>query len=454
MSQAAAGTVTHHAMARRAALGGFVGTAVEWYDFFAFGTAAALVFNTVFFPTLDPVVGTVSALGTFSAGFLARPIGGLLAGHYGDRFGRKGMLVATLVAMSSATFLIGCLPGYASAGVWAPVLLVLLRVFQGLAVGGEWGGAVLIAMEHAPAHRRGLYASFAHASAPVGGLLSTGAFTLALQLPQEQFLAWGWRIPFLLSAIGLVVGLVVRLGLVESPEFEKVRSAGRTAARPATEIVHQHWPTVLLSVGAKLVDGSTSYLMKVFLLSFAVKSYGVPSTTMLNAVMAASLVQLVAIPGFAALSDKVGRYPVCIGGAVLVIVLAFPTFWLVETRDALLVALGVTLMLGVAWSAMYGPQAALFSELFDARLRYTGASLGYQISSVIGGGLSPVIAAALVAWAGGSAWPVSVYLIGLAVVSIACLERLRRRVAAAPEGVRRVGVAPNAVHGVVPPSAG
>lgn len=419
------------AMRTRVAFGSFIGTAIEWYDFFAFGTAAALVFNKVFFPTLDPVVGTLSALGTFSAGFLARPLGGLIAGHYGDRLGRKGMLIATLVAMGAATFLIGCLPGYATAGAWAPAMLIFLRLCQGLAVGGEWGGAVLMAMEHAPPGKRGLYASFAHVSAPVGGLLSTGVFSLVSLLPADQFLAWGWRVPFLLSAVGLVIGLLIRLGIEESPEFETLRASGAVTRMPIAVVLKQHWRVVLLSIGAKLVDGSTSYLMKVFLLSFAVKSFGVPQTVMLNALMVASVVQLVAIPGFAALSDRVGRQPVYVFGALLVVVLAFPTFWLVQTGSPVLATLAVTAMLGVAWSAMYGPQAAMFPELFEPEIRYTGASLGYQVSAVLGGGLSPVIATGLVAWAGGAAWPVSAYMIGLAAVSIGCLAGLKRRSAAA-----------------------
>lgn len=416
---------SNDAMAVKAAFGSFIGTSIEWYDFFAFGTAAALVFNKVFFPTLDPVIGTLSALGTFSAGFLARPLGGIIAGHYGDKVGRRGMLVGTLVAMGLATILVGCLPGYATAGVWSPIMLIFLRLCQGLAVGGEWGGAVLMAMEHAPGNRRGLYASFAHVSAPVGGLLSTAVFSVASLLPPEQFLAWGWRVPFLLSAVGLVVGLYIRLGISESPAFEQVKAEGRTIKLPIAVVIRQHWRTVLLSMGAKLVDGSTSYLMKVFLLSFAVKTYGIPSTVMLNAIMAASVVQLVAIPGFAALGDRFGRQPVYVFGALLVVAFAFPTFWLVETKDATLVTLGVCMTLGVAWSAMYGPQAAMFPELFAPELRYTGASLGYQLSSVIGGGVSPVIAAGLVAWSGGAAWPVALYMMALATVSIACLTLLK-----------------------------
>lgn len=420
-----AGQFGRSTMTGKVAFSSFVGTAIEWYDFFAFGTAAALVFNKVFFPTLDPVVGTLSALGTFSAGFLARPLGGLIAGHYGDRLGRKGMLIATLVAMGVSTFLIGCLPIYATVGAWAPAMLIGLRLCQGLAVGGEWGGAVLMAMEHAPPGKRGLYASFAHVSAPVGGLLSTGVFSLVSRLPDEQFLSWGWRVPFLLSAIGLVAGLLIRVSITESPEFEKVKASGRMASVPLAIVLTRHWRTVLLSVGAKLIDGSTSYLMKVFLLSFAVKSYGVPQTVMLNAIMAASVVQLIAIPAFAALSDRLGRIPVYVFGALLVVVFAFPTFWMVETKIPVLVILGVSVTLGIAWSAMYGPQAAMFSELFDPEIRYNGASLGYQLSAVLGGGLSPVIATGLIAWAGGAAWPVSVYMIALAVVSVGCLFGLK-----------------------------
>ncbi|MBN9518871.1 MHS family MFS transporter [bacterium] len=396
----------------------FVGTAIEWYDFFLYGTAAALVFNTLFFPTVDPVAGTMAAFGTYAVGFVARPFGGVVFGHWGDRVGRKSALVATLVIVGLSTFAIGLLPTYATAGVLAPALLVALRFVQGLGVGGEWGGAVLMVAERGDPRWRGFAASWVQAGAPVGLLLATGAFGLASSLlPAADFLAWGWRVPFLLGVVLTGVGLFLRLKVLESPLFEKALADAPAPGLPLAEVLRTHPRNVLLAMGARVAENGFYYFFTVFALSYGTQYVGLPRPLLLNGVLVAAIAHLVATPLFGALSDRVGRKPVYLGGALFLAAFAFPFFQMVGTgeREWVWLALAVGM---VGHAAMYGPQAAFLSELFGTRVRYTGASLGYQLAAPLSGGVAPLVAAALLVWSGGDPWPVGVYLVAMAMVTV------------------------------------
>ncbi len=408
---------------RRVVLASFIGTTIEWYDYFIYGTAAALVFNKLFFPSLDPFTGTVAAFGTFAVGFFARPIGGLVFGHYGDKLGRKTMLITTLVMMGVATFLIGCLPTYAAIGVAAPVLLVVLRFIQGFGVGGEWGGAVLMAVEHGHKGRRGFYASWAQAGVPVGLLLATGIFTLLnVQLTDEQFIAWGWRVPFLIGILLLAVGLYIRLAILESPLFKKLQEEESDRPAPIREVLRKHPRNILIAMGARFAENASFYIFTVFIYAYARDQLQLDRQMILNGILIASAAQFVAVPCFGALSDRVGRRPVYLFGAVFTALFAMPFFLLVNTQTPGLITLALVLAVAVGHAAMYGPQAAFFSELFGTRVRYSGVSLGYQLASPFAGGLAPIIAAVLIKWSGGNPWPVAVYLIITCLITLTAIR--------------------------------
>jgi metabolite-proton symporter len=403
---------------RNVVVASFIGTTIEWYDFFLYGTAAALVFNRLFFPTVDPLIGTLSSFGTFAVGFVARPLGGIVFGHFGDRVGRKSMLVYSLIIMGVATFLIGLLPTHESIGLWAPVLLVVLRMAQGIGVGGEWGGAVLMAVEHAPPHRRGFAGSWPQMGVPAGLLLSTIVFNLfTTNLSEAQFLAWGWRIPFLLSALLIGVGVFIRLSVVESPAFLEIVESRSQQARPLVVAVRDYRRNVLLAMGMRVAENGIFYVYTVFVLSYGPGELGLPRETMLWGVSLAALGGLVAIPLYGALSDRIGRRPVYLFGAIFSLAFAFPFFWLLETRSAAVVWLAIVAGVAVGHNAMYGPQAAYFSELFGAGVRYSGASLGYQLASVLSGAPAPFIATALLASLGSSA--VAAYVMVLSAITVA-----------------------------------
>ena len=400
---------------RLVAVASLVGTTIEWYDFFLYGTAAALVFPRLFFPTADPVAGTMAAFATYAVGFVARPVGGIVIGHFGDRIGRKSMLVLTLVIMGVATFLIGLLPTYEQIGPWAAVALVLLRVAQGFGVGGEWGGAVLMAVEHAPARARGFYGSWPQIGVPAGLLLSTAVFSWFAGLPEEQFLTWGWRVPFLISIVLVVVGLVIRVRIVESPAFARVKADGQEARQPIVEVLRQHPREVLLAIGARFAENGAFYVYTVFTLVYGPQRVGVDRQTVLNGILLASAGALVAIPLFGALSDRIGRRPVYLFGAVFTGLFAYPLFWLFDTGSPGLIWLALVIALVFAHAPMYGPQAAFLAELFGTRVRYSGASLGAQLASVVAGGLSPFIATALLPYGRG---PLAAYVATMAVITI------------------------------------
>ena len=401
----------------RVVLASLVGTTIEWYDFFLYGTAAALVFDKLFFPELDPVTGRIASFATYTVGFFARPVGGVVFGHFGDRLGRKSMLVTTLMLMGLATFLIGVLPTYSQIGVAAPVLLIALRFVQGFGVGGEWGGAVLMVVEHGHRGRRGLYASWVQAGVPAGMLLATAVFALFNQLPEAAFMSWGWRVPFLLGIALLAVGMFIRLQVLESPLFEKVRVQKQQAGIPFFEAIRRHPGNILLAMGARMAENACFYIFTVFVLSYATDRLEVDRSTILNGVLLASGIEFFVIPAFGMLSDRVGRRPVFFGGAIALALYAFPFFWLFDTANIALMVLAILIGL-LIHAAMYAPLAAFLSELFGTEVRYTGASIGYQLASPLAGGLAPLVCVKLLEWSDGRPWPVSLYLIGFAAVTL------------------------------------
>ena len=381
---------------RRVLLSSFAGTSIEWYDFFLFGSAAALVFPRLFFPGSDPTTGTLLSFATYAVAFLARPLGGVIFGRMGDTVGRKAALVATLLLTGGGTFLMGCLPGYDAIGVWAPICLVVLRLVQGLGLGGEWGGAVTLSAEHADAHgrqrARGALASWVQLGVPVGNLAAVGAFTAAsVLMPEEAFLSWGWRLPFLASAVLVVVGLWMRLAVEESPLFHAVERA----QAPLAEVLRTQWRPVFLTIGIRICSDVSYYVFAVFALSYMTANLGLPKNWGLYGVILGSVLQLAVIPGSAAISDRVGRRPVYIAGAVWVGVWAFVAWPMIDSGNLLGVL--AALAIGIAGQGvMYGPMAAFVAELFDTRLRTTGASFGYQVAAIFGGAPAPLIATLLI----------------------------------------------------------
>jgi metabolite-proton symporter len=415
---------------KRIVAASLIGTTIEWYDFFLYGSAAALVFNKLFFPDSDPLVGTLLSFLTYAVGFAARPLGALVFGHYGDRLGRKKLLVLSLLLMGGATFAIGLLPTHATVGAAAPVLLTALRLVQGFALGGEWGGAVLLVSEHGDARRRGFWASWPQTGAPAGQLLATGVLSLLTAvLSDEAFVDWGWRIPFLLSGVLVVIGLWIRLSVDESPVFRQAlaqaeaRKAARTAARsaeteqlPLVSVLRHHWRDILVAMGARMAENISYYVITAFILVYATTSAGVTRQTALNAVLIASAVHFAVIPAWGALSDRIGRRPVYLLGAAGIGLWMFPFFSLIDTGGFGNLVLAVTVGL-VLHGAMYAPQAAFFSEMFATRMRYSGASIGAQFASVAAGAPAPLIATALLADYGSST-PIALYVIAAVVLTL------------------------------------
>jgi MFS transporter, MHS family, shikimate and dehydroshikimate transport protein len=407
------------------ALASFIGTCIEWYDFYLYGTAAALVFGPLFFsPKLSPLTAQLLAFATFWIGFAARPVGGIVFGHFGDRLGRKTILILTLLIMGSATFLVGCLPTFRQVGLLAPLLLVILRFVQGFAVGGEWGGAVLMATEHSPQGRRGFYGSWPQMGAPIGLLFSSLIFSsLSSTLSHQAFLTIGWRIPFLLSSLLIIVGIVIRLHIAETPAFEHMKAAQTIVRVPLFHVLRTNLKTVLLAIGALFVLYGSFYIFATFIITYG-HALKIANTTILNGIICGAIAAAITIPLAATLSDTIGRRPIYLIGAVFLALIAFPAFWLINTRVPLLIDLALILSIG-GNGLLLGPQAAFFSELFDAHVRYSGASFSYQVASMLAGGLTPLLATLLLARFHNAFWPIALYLIGLALVTLICTSLLR-----------------------------
>lgn len=399
---------------RRVIGASLIGTTIEWYDFFLYGSAAALVFNRLFFPEYDPLVGTMLAFATYAIGFVARPIGGIVFGHFGDKIGRKKLLMWSLVLMGVATVLIGLLPTYNQIGVWAPIALIVLRLVQGFAVGGEWGGAVLMAAEHGDAKRRGFWASWPQAGVPAGNLLAAGVLALMAGIQtEEDFLEWGWRVPFVLSALLVVVGWYIRNRVSESPMFEKAIVEAEIPPKvPALEVFRERPKALVLGAGLRVGENISYYILTVFSLTYLVDVAAETRSLALNALLAGAAVQFFAIPFFAWVSDRIGRRPVYAFGGLGLAIWSFLMFPLLGSGDNALIVLALVVGL-VLHGAMYGPQAAFITELFPTRIRYSGVSLAYQLTAIVAGSLAPIIALALYQEYG-SALPVAIY------VGVAC----------------------------------
>ncbi|GAA3455775.1 MFS transporter [Dactylosporangium matsuzakiense] len=421
-----------HLAPRRVILAGLVGTSLEWYDFFLYGSAAALVFGRLFFPSFESMTGTLLAFATYAVGFVARPLGGIVFGHFGDRVGRRGVLVVTLVLMGGATFAIGLLPTYATWGAAAPILLVALRFLQGLGLGGEWGGAVVMTMEHGGAERRGLNASWPQVGVPAGNLLAAGVLWLLNSvLTDSAFLSWGWRLPFLLSGVLVFVGLWIRFAVAESPRFAEVEGASATARMPLIEVLTKHPRGLLVAMAARVGTDIAFYVFTLYVLTYVTGTVKLPRDYALSAVLIGSAVQLALIPLFGALSDRIGRRPVYAAGAIGAAIWAFAFFPLLDTGNRGAIVLAVVVAL-IAHAAMYGPQAAFVAEQFSTRLRYSGASMGYQIAGILGGALAPIIAVKLVA-STGTATSVSIYVLAALLLTGVGLAFARDDPPAQPE---------------------
>ncbi|MEO6984104.1 MAG: MFS transporter [Paralcaligenes sp.] len=405
---------------RKVVAASLIGATIEWYDFFLYGLVAGLVFNKMYFPSHDPLVGTMLAYATFAVGFIARPFGGVVFGHFGDRIGRKSMLIFTLVLMGIATFLIAFIPTYDSIGIWAPILLLLCRVVQGLGLGGEWGGAVLMTYEYAPKNKRGFYASLPQIGLSIGLCLAAGVVALlSATLTNEAFYNWGWRVAFGLSALLVFVGLYIRLTIKETPEFAKIKEANAESQIPFLDMMKRYPGNILKGMGARYIDGVFFNIFAVFSITYLTQTLHINRTEALTGVMAAAIVMCFFIPYFGALSDRVGRTRTYFWGSLITGFSALPAFWLMTnySEHVMVVWLSIIIPFGIFYAAIYGPEAALFCELFDTKVRYTGISFVYQFSGIFASGITPLIATALLKMNGGQPWLIVAYTIFAGVVS-------------------------------------
>ncbi len=414
----------HRRQLRRAVLAGTIGTAIEWYDFFLYSTVTGLVFAHLYFPHADPFVGTLEAFGVYAVGFLARPIGAAIFGHYGDRLGRKAALIATLLLMGTATFLVALVPGYDQIGIWGAVLLTILRFIQGIGVGGEWGGSVLLSMEWAQSNQhRGFIASWPQFGVPAGLFLSNLAVLAVSAVSGDHFLTWGWRIPFLFSIVLIAIGLYIRLGILETPVFRRLVAERRIERHPVLEVIRRQPREIILTALCRMAEQAPFYLFTAFVFAYGTDVLHLHRDFLLTAVLSAALLSFVCIPLFGHLSDRFGRKRIYMLGAAVTGVYGFAYFAMLDTRSTFLVALAIVLSL-IPHDMMYGPQAALIAESFTGRLRYSGASLGYQLSSLIAGGPAPLIASGLMRRYH-SATPIALFILGCAMVTLFATAMLK-----------------------------
>lgn len=395
-----------------------IGSAIEWFDYFLYGTVAALIFNQLYFPAEDPTVGTMLAFMSIGLSFFIRPFGGIFFSHIGDKIGRKKTLVLTLALMGTTTVLMGLLPTYEAIGIAAPILMILLRLVQGLGIGGEWGGAMLLAVEYAPKEKRGLFGAVPQMGVTLGMLLATLALTLMSMLPEEDFMSWGWRVPFIGSALLVLLGLWIRKGIDETPAFKKNQAEGKVVAVPLFETLRIHKKEVLIAIGAKCVETGPFYIMFTFIMYYATQVLTFERSQVLNAVTIATLIATFLIPVAGALSDKLGRKTVYVGGVVLMMMYAFPYFWMLNTESVLWLNIATIVGLGVIWTPITAVLGTMFSEIFKSNVRYTGITLGYQIGAAVAGGTAPMVALWLLNTFDSSYAPIAMYIIGMGVVSI------------------------------------
>ncbi|MGM9948496.1 MAG: MFS transporter [Lysinibacillus sp.] len=405
-----------------------VGSSIEWFDYFLYGTVAALVFNQVFFVADDPTVGLLLSYASLALAFLIRPFGGIIFSHIGDRVGRKKTLVMTLSLMGGATFLMGVLPTYQAIGVAAPILLVTLRLIQGIGIGGEWGGALLLAVEYAPKEKRGLFGAIPQMGVTIGMFLGTGVLTFITSVVStEAFVSWGWRIPFLLSALLVVFGLWIRKGIDETPSFKQVQESGDIPKLPIVDTLRYYWREVLIAIGGKVVETAPFYIFGTFIVSYGTNNLGFENTEVLVAVMIATIVTTILIPFMGSLSDKIGRKKMYIWGTAAMILYAFPYFWLLEQRTFFTLILATVIGLGIIWAPITAVLGTMFSEIFEAKVRYTGVSLGYQIGAAAAGGTAPLVATALLVRFDNSFVPIAIYIIFTAIISMVAVWAVRER---------------------------
>lgn len=422
-------TATDPRVIHKVVTSALIGATIEWYDFFLYGVVAGIVFSKLYFPSDDPLISTLLAYTTFAVGFVTRPLGGVIFGHFGDRVGRKSILVVTLMIMGVSTFLIGLLPTHAQIGVAAPILLLLLRVAQGIGLGGEWGGAVLMAYEYAPKEKRGFYASLPQVGLAIGLFMASGVVALLSWLcTEEQFMAWGWRVAFLISGLMVAVGMYIRLHVKETPEFAAVKARNAETAIPFMDMMRRYPGNVLKGMGARYIDGVFFNVFGVFSISYLTSTLQISRTDALIGVMVAAVVMCFTIPLFGRLSDRLGRSRVYLWGSLITAISAFPAFWLMAHSDGnvLLIWIAIVVPFGILYAAVYGPEAALFCDLFDAKVRYTGISFVYQFSGIFASGITPIIATALVKTAGGSPWLVCLYVVFAGAVSAWCAWAIGR----------------------------
>ncbi|MGP1907741.1 MFS transporter [Metabacillus sp. JX24] len=405
-------------VAKKALIASLIGSSIEWYDYFLYGTIAALIFSKLYFPSGDPVVGLMLAYTSFALPFFIRPLGGIIFSHIGDKIGRKKTLVMTLSLMGGATVLIGLLPTYESIGIWAPILLILLRLVQGLGIGGEWGGALLLATEYAPPKKRGFFGSIPQMGVTIGLLLGTLSISVMTLLPNDQFEAWGWRVPFVLSALLVLLGLWIRNGIDETPAFKEAKESGTISKVPLVDTFKYHWKEVLIAVGAKVVETAPFYIFGTFIISYATSNLNFDRSDTLNAVTIATFVTTIMIPFMGKLSDKVGRKPLYIGGTIAMILYAFPYFYLLSLDSVFWLTVATVIGLGIIWAPITAVLGTMFSEIFSTSVRYTGVTVGYQLGAALAGGTAPLIATALLSAYNNSFIPVAVYMIAAAIISL------------------------------------